>query len=36
MGLTEKEIIKLLNVLSGIDGEDIERIKDNLKNMCIQ
>ena len=36
MGLTEKEIIKLLNVLSGIDGEDIERIKDKLKNMCIQ
>ena len=35
VGLTEKEIIKLLNVLSGIDGDDIKRIKDKLKNMCI-
>lgn len=35
VGLTEQEIIKLLNVLSGIDGEDIKRIKEKLKNMCI-
>lgn len=35
MGLTEQEIIKLLNVLRAIDGEDIKRIKDKLKNMCI-
>ena len=35
VGLTEKEIETLLNVLRAIEDEDIKRIKDKLKNMCI-
>ena len=35
VGLTEQEIKTLLNVLSAIEDDDMKRIKDKLKNMCI-